>query len=653
MTRPATQSSLQPVNPFPTPLQAIQYLDKYARFDWGLGRREMWPETVARTVSYLHELAGPALQADEYREIERAIHDLEVMPAMRLLAMAGEPVRRQGMCSINCTGAPVHALDSFVETLLIGMAGGGVGYSVQRQYVDLLPTVQAQRKAACAHHVVGDTTEGWAAALRYGLDHWFAGWDVTYDYSEVRVAGTPLRTKGGRASGHGPLQKMLDGVRQLILSRAGRRLRPVDAHRIQCLIGEAVVQGGVRRTAMLALFDHDDAEMLSVKSGDLTGQEYLWNANNSLCWPEAGVGRDTFDWHMDEMFGSMRGEPGIWNLSARAGIPQRRLDLLAEDGQDLPAFWPADVPIEAMLTNPCVELLFIRPFGVCNLTTNVAKSDDNIDSLLRKSRLAARIGTIQTLITNFPGFRPMWAWNVERERLLGVSLSGQGDCQAARDNDVKRACLQAVLEENRAMAARLGIRESAGTTCVKPDGNSSTLLNSSPGMGGRKYRHALRRIEMADTNPLLIYLMAQGWPMLETKTGKPGTWLVGFPIAAPPGAIVEQDWSALDQLAAWLDNKIHYTEHNPSVTVMYREDEVQAIRTWLWDHRDQVGGIAFCPISDARYDQMPYEKIDEATYLQMTASLPALDLTRLADFETTDMTTSASEVACAGGACLI
>src|ERR687885_128427 len=315
---------------FPTPLQKFQFFDKYSRFDYDKGRRETWIETVDRAVSFLHELvqtnSGVDLGGETYARIRRGILEMQSMPSMRLLAMAGAPARRDATAIYNCSYQPVESIDSFCEALLISMAGCGVGYSVESRYVDNFPRVQRQRGLAPLKHVVEDSAQGWAAALRQGLQAWFEGGDVDFDYQSIREAGTPLRTKGGRASGPGPLKAMLEFTRGRILARQGAHIRPIDAHDMMCMVGNAAVSGGVRRTAMISLFDLDDLEMRLCKSGDFERENsQRWNANNSAVWPEGGLDQMQIIEQVLDMVKSQRGEPGIFNRKATLDlIPERR-----------------------------------------------------------------------------------------------------------------------------------------------------------------------------------------------------------------------------------------------------------------------------------------------------------------------------------------
>ena len=621
---------------FPTQLQKFQFYDKYSRFNYDLGRRETWVETVNRATEYLKELSDYRLPAETYDRIRDGILNMKVMPSMRLLAMAGPAARRNNIAVYNCSYMPVDSLDSFVEALIISMSGCGVGFSVERQYVEQFPRIARQSGNPASTHVVADSSEGWADAVRVGLNSWFQGEDVKFDYSEVRPIGSPLRVKGGRASGPEPLRQMLDFARARIISRQGGFLRPLDAHDIMCAVGDAAVSGGVRRTAMIALFDYDDLEMRHCKDGDFwRANSQRWNANNSAVWPARELSQAEITRFVLDMVESERGEPGIFNRKAATeNRPARRR--LAEFG-----------------TNPCGEII-LRPYQFCNLTSAIARADDTYESLKDKVELAAIIGTIQSMATHFPGLRPQWQQNCQEERLLGVDLNGQMDSPAAQDPVNQTKLQEVAVETNKAYAATLGINQSASVTCVKPSGNSSQLVNSSSGLHARWAPYYVRNVRVGSHSPVFKVLQDAGAP-LDPENGQTRenatTWVVHFPVKSPKTAVTRNDRSALEQCEFWLQNKIHYTEHNPSVTITYRDHEVLDIIRWIWEHQDKIGGMAFLPAFDAQYDQMPYIEIDAEEYTQLADKFPEIDFSKIYRYEEEDLTTAAQELACMAGNC--
>ncbi|MFN8569260.1 MAG: ATP cone domain-containing protein [Kouleothrix sp.] len=623
---------------FPTPLQRFQFFDKYSRFNYDFGRRETWIETVDRSVDYMYELAGARLPAATYDRIRRAILEMRSMPSMRLLAMAGPAARRNSIAIYNCSYQPVESIDSFVEALIISMSGCGVGFSAESRYVENFPRVKRQSNAAPRKYTVEDSAEGWADALRAGLETWFEGGDIRFDLSLLRPAGAALRTKGGRASGPEPLRVMLEFARSRILARQGSFLRPIDAHDIMCAVGNAAVSGGVRRTAMISLFDYDDDEMRLSKSSDFErDNSQRWNANNSAVWPEGGLTQPEFIHQFLEMVESERGEPGIFNRQAALAMrPTRRK--LAEFG-----------------TNPCGEIV-LRPWQFCNLTAAVARHDDTFETLREKVEIAAIIGTIQSMATNFPGLRPQWQQNCEEERLLGVDITGQMDSLAAQDSGIKDRLRQIAIEVNRQTAQTLGINQSAAITCVKPSGNSSQLLDCSSGLHARWAPYYIRNVRVAAHSPIFKVLRDAAVPMDPENGQTPehaNTWVIHFPVKAPDGAITRKDRSAIAQCEYWLQNKLYWTEHNPSCTITYRPDEVIDLMKWVWEHRDQIGGLSFLPAFDAKYDNMPYVEVTKEQYERLAAEFPEIDFSKVYRYEEEDLTNAAQELACSAGYCEI
>lgn len=621
---------------FGNQIQKFQFFDKYSRFNYDLGRRETWRETVDRAVSYLSEISENKLQASDYERIRKSVLEMKAAPSMRLLAMAGPAARRNNIGIYNCSYQPVDSLDSFVEALLISMNGCGVGFSVESKYVENLPRVKRQIGGEPLYCLVEDTTEGWADALRLGLQTWFEGGDVSFDYSALRPAGAILRIKGGRSSGPEPFRKMMEFVRERVLSRQGSFLRPLDAHDIMCEVGNAAVSGGMRRTAMISLFDFDDAEMRNCKSGDFErDNSQRWNANNSAVWPSQGLTQLDIVKQMMEMVENGRGEPGIFNRQGAINMrPARRAE--AEFG-----------------TNPCGEII-LRPYEFCNLSIAIARKEDTYESLKDKVEVAAIIGTIQAMATNFPGLRPTWKKNCEEERLLGVDINGQLDSLVAQDPAVQGRLRQVAIETNRVYAEKLGINQAAAVTCVKPSGNSSQLFNCSSGIHARWAANYVRNIRVSTHSPIYKVLKDEGVPM-DPENGQSfesaNTFVVHFPVKSPDGAKLRKSMSAIDQCNYWLQNKINWTEHNPSVTITYYPHEVIDLVKWVWDHRDLIGGMAFLPAFDAAYAQMPYQEISLAEYEKLAAVFPAIDFSKLYRYEEEDYTKAAQELACVAGAC--
>ncbi len=518
------------------------------------------------------------------------------------------------------------------------MSGCGVGFSVEHKYIEQFPRVKRQSGSPVTHYAVEDSAEGWADALRFGLQTWFAGNDVNFDLSQLRPAGAPLRIKGGRASGPEPFRQMLDFARSRVLARQGSFLRSIDAHDIMCSVGNAAVSGGVRRTAMISLFDYDDHDMLTAKDGDFDRENsQRWNANNSAVWPASGLTQLEIIEQVLTMVKSGRGEPGIFNRQSAIDMrPSRRKP--AEFG-----------------TNPCGEII-LRPYQFCNLTAAVARADDTFETLREKVEVATIIGTIQSMATHFPGLRPQWSENCSEERLLGVDITGQMDSNVAQDPEVQRRLLEIAVEVNREYAEKLGINQSVSITCVKPSGNSSQLLDCASGLHSRWAPYYIRNVRVSTHSPIYKVLRDAGVPM-DPENGQTRddatTWVVHFPVKAPENAITRNSRGAIEQCNYWLQNKLNWTEHNPSVTITYKPDEVMEVMKWIWENREVIGGMAFLPSFDANYAQMPYVEIGREEYEKLAADFPPIDFSKVYRYEEEDLTTAAQELACMSGSCEI
>jgi ribonucleoside-triphosphate reductase (thioredoxin) len=623
---------------FPSFERLLQFYDKYSRFNYELGRRETWVETVDRSVNFLQELSGDILEPWVVEDLRNAILNMEIMPSMRLLAMAGPAARRNNLALYNCSFETVDSLEAFSEAMLISMSGCGVGYSVEYPYIDQLPIVKPYRvEKVVPIHIVADTTEGWVDAYLEGLKAWFGGEDIRFDYSEVRKAGSILLTKGGRASGPEPLKKLLDFARNLIRNAHGRKLTSLECHSLMCMTGEAAVQGGVRRTAMIALYSWGDKLMRHCKDGDLTGKEYLWNSNNSEVWPDRKLNQQEVAEFILDMHRSRRGEPGIFSrYAANRTRPLRR------------QAWDFG-------TNPCGEIA-LRPMQLCNLSSVICRPDDTPATLAGKVYLASMVGSIQSKATYFPGMRPQWKENCEDERLLGVDLNGQMDCDLTNDELLLEDLAGIAVAANIEAARALGIKQSAAITCVKPSGNSSTLLGCSPGIHARWAPYYVRNMRIGAHSPVYHVLKEAGVPM-SPENGQTWedarTWVVHVPVKSPEGAKTRKDVSALEQLERWALVKTSWTEHNPSVTITYEDHELLDIMRWVYDNQEILGGIAFLPKEDFNYDQAPYQEISREEYEARLAAFPKVNFANIIKYESEDLTTAAQEIACSSGTCWI
>lgn len=621
------------------PIGELVYFEKYSRWRDDLGRRETWPETVKRGVDYLRKLSDNRLSEDDYQRIHNAILNFHVLPSMRLLAMAGPAADRSHITLYNCAYAPIDSIDTFVEGLIISMSGTGFGYSVESQYVQQLPIIERQRpNCPPLSYLVPDSAEGWAEALRIGLTCWFGGYDVEFDFSLVRPAGAILRTKGGRSSGPDPLSNMLNFARNTILSKQGSRLSPLDAHDIMGNIALGAVSGGHRRSAMIALYDWDDQEMRHCKDGEYWHRApWRSTANNSAVITDLHMDHDAVRDHFRSMVAGGNGEPGIFSRAAvRAMRPERRTDY--EFG-----------------TNPCAEIA-LRKRQFCNLTEVILRPNDTLQTILEKTEIATIIGTIQSRATHFPGLRPEWKRNCEEERLLGVGFTGQMDCPAFQNVHVMQTCRTVARVVNQRYAEGLGINQSASITCVKPSGSTSLLTNASSGLHTRWAPYYERNIRVMASGPVAKTLLVNNAPM-DPENGQEwhnaDTYVVHFPMKAPDGAQTRNDRTVLEQLEYWKLCKKHLTEHNPSVTITYRPDEVETTEDWIIENLSILGGQAYLPHwdEDITLRQMPNREMTKAEYEEKVADFPVIDYSKVTIFETEDRTTSAQELACSAGLC--
>ena len=634
------------------PLGEFVYLRTYAKWIESENRRETWLETVNRYMEFMKENVGEKLTEKEYAELSNAILKQEVMPSMRLMQFAGEAVRRCNTCAYNCAFIAPTKLEDFAEIMYLSMQGCGVGFAVESQNIERLPQIKKQTKKKPLTHSIADSKEGWGDALTLGLKTWYAGRDIEFDYSLIRPAGARLKTMGGRASGPETLRSLLDFAREKILRRQGRRLRGIDAHDIICKIGECVVAGGVRRTAMISLSDLDDAELRDAKKGQFFLTEpHRSVANNSAVYETKPSNTELMqEWVALMKSGS--GERGIFNRGAVGNtLPKRRAAYFKKAG-----FIDEDGVVQGPIgTNPCGEII-LQSKEFCNLSEIIARAGDTHDDLVRKARLAALLGTYQSTLTKFRYISKAWTKHCEEERLLGVSLTGQWDSDVARKPETLRAMRETAIEANTSYAKRFGIKSSLSVTTNKPSGNVSQTFNCSSGIHPRHARYYIRRVRISATDSLFKMLKDQGVPYhpeVGQSEGTANTYVVEFPIEAPGGSVFKDDLTALDQLEYWKLIKLNYTEHNPSATISVGEDEWIGVVDWLQRNWDIIGGLSFLPRLDHVYRLAPYETIDKKRYDELVENFPNIDYAKLVTYERTDETEQKRELACVGNVCEI
>lgn len=627
-------------NYLPTDYQTFIATSRYARWLDDKGRRENWGETVDR---YVNNIVGSKLPQDITDDLRFAIMDLSVMPSMRALMTAGPALERDNTAGYNCSYLPVDDPKSFDEAMFILLCGTGVGFSVERQYVKKLPDVPDDLFQSDTTVMVKDSKEGWAKSLRQVIALLYSGEIPKWDVSKVRPAGAKLKTFGGRASGPAPLVDLFNFVIRIFANAKGRKLSSIECHDIMCKIGEVVVVGGVRRSAMISLSNLSDDRMRHAKSGswwENDPQRAL--ANNSVSYTEKPDSMSFMrEWMALVESGS--GERGIFNREA--SIKQA-----AKNGRRDPNF--------EFGTNPCSEII-LRPYQFCNLTEVVVRATDDLESLERKVRLATILGTIQSSYTKFPYLRKVWQNNTEEERLLGVSLTG------IMDNPLmttKNKGLDKTLEHlksvavgtNREFAKLLGVPVSAAITCVKPSGTVSQLVDSSSGIHARHSNYYIRTVRGDNKDPLTQFMKDQGIPN-EPDVFKPDqTTVFSFPMKAPEGATVTSDLSAIDQLNMWLAYQRSWCEHKPSVTINVRKEEWFAVGAFVYENFDEMSGVSFLPYNEHTYQQAPYQEVGKSDYQTLLSVMPtAIDWSKLSDYEVEDNTAGSQTLACSGDSCEI
>lgn len=627
----------------PTDYQAMIHKSRYSRWIEDQNRRESWEETVDR---FMDNVVQPKLEdVDTFKDIRNAILNLEIMPSMRAMMTAGPALARDNTCAYNCSYLPVDDMKSFDEAMFILLCGTGVGFSVERQYISKLPEVPEKLFESQTTVVVQDSKEGWAKALRQVISLLYSGEIPKWDMSKIRPAGARLKVFGGRASGPEPLDQLFRFVVQIFKNASGRKLNSLECHDIMCKIGEVVVVGGVRRSAMISLSNLSDDRMRNAKTGqfwETNPQRSL--ANNSVAYTEK-PDASTFLHEWASLVDSGTGERGMFSRVAaqRHTAKNGRRDADHEFG-----------------TNPCSEII-LRPYQFCNLTEVVVRAEDKLVDIERKVKLATILGTIQSTYTYFPYLRKIWTKNTEEERLLGVSLTG------IMDNDVLNgsnpfgqlpaaltALKNAAIKTNEEWASKLGIPQSAAITCVKPSGTVSQLVDSASGIHPRHNAYYIRRVRGDNKDPITQFMKDMGIPN-EPDIMKPDhTTVFSFPVKAPEGAVTRHDFSAQEHLTLWKIYAEFWCEHKPSITVSVKPDEWVGVGAWLYDNFNIASGLSFLPHSDHIYKQAPYEDCTEDDYIQLLHQMPqSIDWSRLSEYEKEDTTKASQTAACTSGACEI
>ena len=621
--------------------QQFIHKSRYARWLPEEGRRERWDETVNRYVDFWKDRGQ--INDKEALKLFNAIFNLEVMPSMRCMMTAGEALNKDNVAGFNCSYLHIDSPRSFDELMYVLMCGTGVGFSVERNFINKLPVVAETFHKTDSVIVVSDSKIGWASAFRELISLLYAGKIPKWDMSKVRESGARLKTFGGRASGPEPLDDLFHFCVGIFQKAAGRKLTSLECHDVCCKIADIVVVGGVRRSALISLSNLSDPRMAKAKNGnwwDTEGQRRL--ANNSVAYTEK-PDFESFLAEMQNMYESKAGERGIFSRVAAQKIAARngRRD-----------------PEQDFGTNPCSEII-LRSNQFCNLSEIVVRADDDLASLKRKCEVAAIIGTLQATLTDFRYLRNVWKRNTEEEALLGVSMTGIMDhylLSKGDSPDLEKWLGQirdVAIKTNEKWATKLGINQSAAITCVKPSGTVSQLVDSASGIHPRFSEHYIRRVRSDKKDPLAQFMSAAGFPV-EQDLMSQASLVYSFPVKSPEGCTTVKQVGAMEQLKLWKAYQNGWCEHKPSITVYYTDDEFLEVAQWIWDNFDLCSGISLLPYSDHVYQQAPYEDIDAEKYEELLAAMPeGVNWDDLEHFEKEDNTTGSQELACVGGACEI
>jgi len=624
-------------NYLPTDYQTFIAKSRYAKYIDGKGRED-WGDTVER---YMDNVVRPKAGNDSYvNQLRDAILNLEVMPSMRAMMTAGPALARDNTAGYNCSYLPVDDPKAFDEAMFILLCGTGVGFSVERQFIQKLPEVPDLFESDTVI-VVKDSKEGWAKAFRQVLALLWAGEIPKWDVSAVRPAGARLKTFGGRASGPAPLVELFNFAVTTFKAAQGRRLSSIECHDLMCFIGQIVVVGGVRRSAMISLSNLSDDRMRHAKSGqwwETAAHRAL--ANNSVSYTEK-PDMETFMREWQALVESKSGERGVFNRQASKVQA-------AKNGRRDPNY--------EFGTNPCSEII-LRPNQFCNLTEVVVRATDTIEDLERKVRLATILGTIQSSMTKFPYLRKIWNKNTEEERLLGVSLTGIMDNRlttsqnAGLDKTLER--LKGVaISTNAEWAERLNIPASAAISCVKPSGTVSQLVDSASGIHARHSPYYVRTVRGDNKDPLTKFMIDKGVPNEPCVMKGDTTTVFSFPVKSPSGAITRNDMTAVEQLEMWLTYQRSWCEHKPSVTISVRDHEWMEVGAFVYKYFDEMSGVSFLPHSDHTYQQAPYQDCTKEDYEELLAIMPkAIDWSELSEYENEDNTAGSQTMACSGDTC--
>lgn len=630
----------------PTDYQSFIHQSRYSRWLDSEGRRETWEETVTRLLNFytvfLEREHSYTLPKALYTDLYVAIVSMGVMPSMRAMMTAGPALERNHIAAYNCSYLPVDSPRSFDECLFILLHGTGVGFSVERQYINQLPPVPDTMESTETTIIVQDSKEGWFKAFKELINLLYAGMLPNWDLSRVRLAGTKLKTFGGRASGPAPLDKLFRFTSDMFKGAAGRRLTSLECHDLMCQIAAAVIVGGVRRSALISLSNLGDDRLRHAKTGDwyVTDTQRSY-ANNSVCYT-SGMDMGSFLREWSSLYDSKSGERGIFNRVAaqRQAAKYGRRDSDVDYG-----------------TNPCSEII-LRPKQFCNLSEVVVRQDDTVKTLKDKIEFATILGTIQSCFTDFKGLGRQWVRNTEEERLLGVSLTGILDnpmLANLTDDDlpsVLNELREHAVSVNKKYSSLIGINPSAAITCVKPSGTVSQLVDAASGIHPRHSEYYIRTVRADKKDPLTLFMAMSGVPVEDEMNNPDTTAVFSFPIKAPVGSITRNNLTAVEHMELWKIYADSWCEHKPSITVSVREEEWLEVGSFVYKNFDTMSGVSFLPMSDHIYAQAPYTDCTEREYNALLDKMPKdIDWSKLSEYETDDTTHGSQTLNCTGDYC--
>ena len=633
----------------PTDYQSFIHQSRYSRWLEEEGRRETWEETVTRLLNFykvfIKDKHDYSLPKELYTDLYVAMVTLKIMPSMRAMMTAGPALERNHIAAYNCSYLPVDSPRAFDECLYILMHGTGVGFSVERQYINQLPPIPDVVEESETTIIVQDSKEGWFRGFKELINLLYAGMLPRWDMSKLRPAGAKLKTFGGRASGPDPLDDLFQFTCSMFKKAAGRRLSSIECHDLMCKVADVVVVGGVRRSALISLSNLSDDRMRHAKSGSWWETEpHRALANNSVCYTDGSADMGSFMREWTALYESKSGERGIFNRQAAQ--------------QQAAKYGRRDSSIDYG-TNPCSEII-LRPKQFCNLSEVVIRADDTPETLQKKVELATILGTIQSCFTDFKGLSRQWMRNTEEERLLGVSLTGILDSKMM--SNVSKENITSLLSNlrltavstNRKWAKYLGIEPSAAITCVKPSGTVSQLVDAASGIHPRHSAYYIRTVRADKKDPLTKFMTEKGFPV-EDELLKPQSMSVfSFPVKAPMGALTRNSLSAIDHLKVWQVYSNHWCEHKPSITVSIQENEWMEVGSYVYENFDEMSGISFLPMSEHTYKQAPYQDTTREDYEDLLKKMPKdVDWQALSEYEEEDNTMGSQTLNCTGDVCEI